>query len=207
MKNFICTAFILVAVAFLPCGALSDNSKSLPVIEPNDEGLYVQPWFQETFKDIREDMEDAASEGKQLVILFEQKGCPYCKEIHHVNLRVPEVSDYIKTHFHVVQMNLWGDKEAIDLDGEVLTEKTLGRKWRVQFTPTIVFLPANIPDKPVSGRLAQVWTLLGYWKPFHFKHSFQYVREKGYESHPNFQRWLQMKAEVYEKDGKKFSIW
>ena len=152
-------------------------------------------------------MKEAESAGKQLVILFEQKGCPYCKEIHRVNLQIPEVVNYIRENFHVVQMNLWGDKEATDLDGEILTEKKLGRKWGVQFTPTLIFLPLNVPANAISGRDAKVWTLLGYWKPFHFKHSFQYVKEKGFETEPNFQRWLQSKAEHYEKEGKTVKIW
>ncbi|MBL95449.1 MAG: hypothetical protein CMF70_09140 [Magnetovibrio sp.] len=61
-------------------------------------------------------MEEAASVGKQLGFLFEQKGCPYCHQTHLVNLRILEVVDYIEENFHVVEMNLFGDKEAIDLD-------------------------------------------------------------------------------------------
>ena len=74
----------------------------LPSVELNDDGLYVQPWFVDPFRDVREDMDEAASAGRQLAILFEQKGCPYCREIHRVNLRISEVVDYIKENFYVV---------------------------------------------------------------------------------------------------------
>ena len=30
----------------------------------------------------------------------------------------------------------------------------------------------------------------GYFKPFHFYFQFRYVKEKGYETEPSFQRWL-----------------
>ena len=41
-------------------------------------------------------------------------------------------------------MNLHGDTEVIDTDGDVLTEKTAARKWGMLFTPTIIFLPVEI---------------------------------------------------------------
>ena len=46
-----------------------------------------------------------------------------------------------------------------------------------------------------------------FWKPFHFHNSFDYVKEKGYESEPNFQRWLQARADKLRAEGKKVEIW
>ena len=37
----------------------SDKKKLLPAIEPNEEGVYVQPWFYESFLNLREDISDA----------------------------------------------------------------------------------------------------------------------------------------------------
>lgn len=180
----------------------------LPEIQANEEGLHVQPWFLVSFLDLREDLEEAAAKGKQLVILWEQKGCPYCRELHRVNLRIPEVVDYIRSNFHVIQLNLWGDREVTDFDGEVTTEKKLGRKWRVQFTPTLQFFPPKLgKGSKLSGRDLEVWRLLGYWKPFHFLNTFRYVREKGYKSEPSFQRWLQNLARKMQAEGKEVKLW
>ncbi len=52
-------------------------------------------------------------------------------------------SKYVSEHFKVVQYNLYGDEEVIDLDGEVLTEKTAAEKWGIMFTPTWLFLPVR----------------------------------------------------------------
>ncbi len=189
-----------------PAGA--EIKLTLPEVEPNEEGLHVQPWFKNTFLDLKEDMEEAAAEGKQLVVFWEQKGCPYCRETHLVNLRNAEIVDYITKHFFVVQLNLWGDKEVTDVDGEVTTEKKLGRKYRVQFTPTLQFFPKTLPagnKKP--GHDIEVWRLLGYWKPFHFLNSFRYVYEEGYKTQPNFQRWLQALAEEMQARGEKVELW
>ncbi len=185
----------------------AEKKKMLPAVEANDEGIYSQPWFKQTFLDLREDAAEAKAEGKQLVILWEQRGCPYCREMHRVNLRIPEIVDYITANFNVVQLNLWGDREVTDFDGEATTEKKLARKYRVQFTPTLQYFPAELPKGKVAGHDAEVWRLLGYWKPFHFMNSFVYVREKGYASEPNFQRWLQARAEKLRAEGKDVTLW
>ncbi|MEK9672567.1 MAG: thioredoxin family protein [Rhodospirillaceae bacterium] len=184
------------------------KQKLLPAIEPNEEGVYVQPWFVDTFLDLREDIADAKKQGKQLVILWEQRGCPYCKEMHQVNLRVPEIVDYVRANFNILQLNLWGDRMVTDTDGKKMREKELARKYRVQFTPTLQFFPADLAkDNKKPGHDIEVWRLLGYWKPFHFLNSFVYVKTDGYKEQPNFQRWLQARAEELRRQGKDVTLW
>jgi len=36
------------------------------------------PWFKQSFLDIREDVDEAATAGKRLLLYFYQDGCPYC---------------------------------------------------------------------------------------------------------------------------------
>ena len=55
------------------------NAKALVL---GEDGLYEEPWIIETFKDLREDLEEANQDQKRLMILFEQKGCGYCKKMH-----------------------------------------------------------------------------------------------------------------------------
>jgi thioredoxin-related protein len=180
----------------------------LPEIGPNEEGMHVQPWFINTFLDIREDVSEAAAEGKQLVIFWEQKGCPYCREMHRINLRQPEIIDYIRANFNVLQLNLWGDREVTDVDGQVTTEKKLARKYRIQFTPTLQFFPKELPkDTKLPGQDVEAWRLLGYWKPFHFLSSFVFVKENAFESEPNFQRWLIERGRKLRAEGKEFKLW
>ena len=180
----------------------------LPAIEAGEDGMYHQPWFENTFLDLREDIADAAAQGKQLVIFWEQRGCPYCREMHRVNLRIPEIVNYIRANFNVISLDLWGSREVTDLDGQVTTEKKLGRKYRVQFTPTLQFFPKKLAkDSNKPGHKVEIWRLLGYWKPFHFLNTFVYVKEKGYETDPNFQRWLQERGDKMRAEGKKVKLW
>jgi len=205
--RFALSLFILSIGFGILSGPASADKHQLPYAEPNEEGLHVQPWFKNSFLDLREDVEEAAAEGKQLVLIWEQKGCPYCREMHRVNLRIPEIVDYIRNNFVVIQMNLWGDKEVTDFDGEVITEKNLAKKYRVQFTPTMQFFPKTLgKDSKKPAHKVEIWRLMGYWKPFHFKNSFVYVKEKGYEAEPSFQRWLKAIAKKMEAEGKEMKL-
>ncbi len=120
---------------------------ALPAVaEIGDDGLHKQPWMRETFKDLAEDLDEANAEGKRLVLFFEQRGCIYCRKMHEEVFSDPGISDYIGENFFVVQMNIYGDVEVVDFDGESLPEKQMARKWRVMFTPNIVFLPEEVPE-------------------------------------------------------------
>lgn len=177
-------------------------------VELGDDGLHKQPWFSDTFLDMHEDLAEATAEGKDLMVIIEQKGCPYCKEMHEVNFARPEITDYIKAHYMAVQLDMWGAREAIDFDGTALEEKELVRKWGAQFTPTTLFFSARadgtIPDD-VSEAL--VFVMPGYFKPFHHISALEYVATDGYLTEPNFQRWLQAKADHMREQGQEVNIW
>ena len=177
-------------------------------LQVDDDGLYTQPWFLSSFLDLREDLEEAQAEGKSLAILWEQNACPYCREMHRVNLAKKDIVDYIRKPIVVLQLNLYGSRSVTDFDGEEMEERKLARRWRVNFTPTINFFPkdpAKVEGK--NGRDAEAFRLTGYWKPFHFRSTFVYVETGGYESEPNFQRWLSAYREELREAGENVDIW
>lgn len=170
-------AFMLVAMSWAATAA-----------EVGEDGLHKQDWFAMTFRDLAEDIEQARSDGKRLAIVFEQRGCIYCREMHEKILSDPEVRDYIRENFMVVQYNMFGDEEVTDLDGEKLTEKTAARKWGYVFTPTIVFLPEQSPQGKSAGQAA-VATMPGAFGKLTFLNMFRWVKDKGYESGEHFQHY------------------
>src|SRR5262250_2692322 len=88
------------------------------------------------------------------------------------------------------------------------SSSTSSARGRINFTPTLCFFPATVADaQGKSGRDAEVWRLLGYWKPFHFRSTFVYVKEEGYKSQPNFQRWLADYADRLRAEGKEVKLW
>ena len=159
--------FIAVVVGLvISSSALADNHL-LPMPDIGEDGMHEQSWFHESFLDLGGDLGEAKANGKRLVIIWEQRGCPYCKRMHEVNLRIPRIVNSIKDNFVVIQLNLWGDREVTDFDGEVLKEKDLANKWGVLFTPTSIFYPETVEKiGGKTGRDAEVLRIPGYFKPF-----------------------------------------
>lgn len=165
---------------------------ALPVAaaELGDDGLHKQPWMRDTFKDLREDLEEANAEGKRLVLFFEQRGCIYCSKMHEEVFSDATVSDFIAETYFVVQLNLHGDIEVTDFDGEVMSEKEMARKWRVLFTPNIVFLPEEVPEDE-NALEASVAVMPGAFGKGTTLDMFTWVAEKRYllEGEEDFQRY------------------
>lgn len=147
----------------------------------NDDGLYEQPFFVQSFLDLEEDLEAAAQAGKRFAIMWELKGCPYCKETHLVNFADPEIRTFVSENFDILQLNLVGSRAVTDFDGETLEERALARKWGIRFTPTTMFFPAS--PEAVAGRPGsevEVARMPGYFRPPHFLAMFRFVRDKAY---------------------------
>jgi len=193
-RVFLAGAAAVAVVRPLPAAELR------PEPEMNDEGLYVQPFFMQTFLNLREDLEEVRAEGRRFAIFWEQVGCSYCKEMHMVNLRKPDIYDYISSNFGVLRLNLWGSRAVTDFDGETLEERKLARKWRVNFTPTIQFFPESLEKiGNQSGASVEVARMPGYFKPFSFVTMFEYVKVRAYEE-AGFQQYLQDKIERLEAE-------
>mgnify|MGYP003579013290 CR=1 FL=1 len=146
----------------------------------NDDGLHGQDWFLDSFLDLKQDIEEAAAKGKRIAISLEQRGCPYCTEMHEKHLANATISAYVRQHFEMIQLNQFGAREVTDLDGKVLPEKEMARRWAVTSTPTILFLP----DTPVKGQahLVSPARMRGLLPPPAFLAMFRFVAEKQYKT-------------------------
>lgn len=178
-------------------------------IEPimGDDGMYHQPWFVNSFLDLKEDLAEAAEAGKRFAIIWEQRGCPYCRETHMVNFAKPEINEFVRENFAVLQLNLWGSREVTDFDGEALEERALARKWGIVFTPTFMFFPESVAKvEGKTGAQAEVARMPGYFKPFHFITMFEYVRESAYADQ-HFQKYLIAKGQRLRAQGIEVNLW
>lgn len=148
----------------------------------NDDGLYTKPWFLESFLELQDDLKEATSKGKRLVIMWELKGCPYCKKIHEINLADPAIETFIKDRFEVLQLNIVGSREVTDFDGQKLPEKQFAQKYGVRYTPTFQFFPDTtdgLAQKAPAAREVARWQ--GYMEPKPFLSMFRFVADKAYE--------------------------
>ena len=158
--------------------------------ELGDDGLHKQNWMRDTFKDLREDLGEANMEGKRLVLMFEQRGCIYCSKMHKDVYSRDNVSNYIGENFFVVQLNLHGDLEVTDFDGEVLSEKAMARKWNILFTPTVLYLPQEVDDS-LTAPEASVSFMPGAWSAGTTFDMLTWVKEERYllDNGEDFQRY------------------
>lgn len=165
---------------------------ALPVAaaEIGDDGLHKAAWFRDTFKDIREDFADAKAEDKRLLLIIEQRGCIYCTRMHEETFPDARVRTLLEERFFPIQINLHGDTEVTDADGEILTEKSAMRKWRIMFTPTLVFLPPDL-DPGRSAVDQAVSVMPGAFGPGTTLDMMNWVLEERYltELDEDFQRY------------------
>jgi thioredoxin-related protein len=130
-----------------------------------------------------DDLDAAGKENKRFAVMWELKGCPYCKETHFVNFAQPRISDYVKTNFEVLQLNIIGSRKVTDFDGTEMSEKELAAKYAVRFTPTVQFFGERAGTlKALPPAKREVARAPGYLRPDDFLAMFRYVREKAYES-------------------------
>jgi thioredoxin-related protein len=146
------------------------------------DGLYREPWFLQSFLNLGDDLETARSEGKRFAIMWELKGCPYCKETHFVNFAQPRIADYVKANFEITQLNIIGSLKVTDFDSTEMREKELAAKYGVRYTPTFQFFrEGETLLKTLPPQAREVARIPGYLRPDDFLAVFHYVREKGYE--------------------------
>lgn len=151
-------------------------------LQLNEDGLHTKPWFLESLLDLADDLKEASDKGKRFLIMWELRGCPYCKKIHEINLADPAIETYIKERFELLQLNIIGAREVTDFDGQRLPEKDFARKYGVRFTPTFQFFPESsegLAQKQPSAREVARWQ--GYMEPKPFTAMFRFVVERGYE--------------------------
>jgi thioredoxin-related protein len=153
-----------------------------------EDGIYHYDWYHQSFLELADDLEEALDEGKVLMIKFDQKGCIYCEKVALEIFSEPAINSYVREHFVVVQLDLYGGREVTDLDGDALAENEMGRKWGVMFTPTIYFLgePAEggtIPEQAnavMPGAFGKL-TFLGF---------LEWIVAKGYDGDEPFQKYF-----------------
>lgn len=170
------------ACVLLGCFALGTLSAgSAPAQQASPHAIKVPPWFAQTFLDFREDVADAARQGKRLLVYFGQDGCPYCKLLMETTFAETRIADKAKRHFVAVELNLWGDREVTWVDGRKMSEKELGRRLAVQFTPTLLLF---------DERGAVVGRLNGYFPANRLEAALDFVAQK-MEAKQSFADYLQ----------------
>lgn len=126
-------------------------------------------WFKQSFLDIREDLADAMSGDRRLVLYFYQDGCPYCAKLLQEGLGARTAGKLARERFDWVAINIWGDREVTGFSGEPTTEKQFAADLKVQFTPTLLLLDEG-------GKV--ILRINGYFPPHNLAAALAYVAER-----------------------------
>ncbi len=98
-------------------------------------------FFDKTFFDFTEELELAKEEGKVgIFVFFEMDECPFCHRMKTSILNQPDVQTYYRKHFKLFQLDIEGDVEMTDFQGNLITQKDFAFKThRVRATPVMAF--------------------------------------------------------------------
>ena len=167
--NLLNSIFLLILLG------IATNASSNPANDPavNDERLTeaisLPDWFKVSFLDIQEDINEANSGRRGLIIYFGQSYCPYCKAHLTNNWGRKDIVSYTRANFDVIAINTRGNSPVTDLDGKTFSEKMFAAKYKANFTPTVLFF--DDAGKPALK-------LTGYRKPYQFRAALEYVADK-----------------------------
>ncbi len=106
-------------------------------------------FFQPTFGDFQEELEEARADGrKAILIFFEMDECPFCHRMKQQVLNQPEVQDYFREHFAIFSVDVEGDIEITDFQGNTMRQSDFAfREFRVRATPVFQFF--NLDGEPI----------------------------------------------------------
>ena len=165
--------FKLILVIFM----LSNLFTHVNAVEPGKivggKVSELPEWFKDSFLDIAEDVEEAKDENKHLMLYMHLTGCPYCYKMVEEGFKNNTNTQIIKDNFDVVAINIRGNKEVALSEDLTMTEEEVRNHYKVNFTPTIVFLDQN-------NKL--VYKVNGYRSVENFKHILNFVKTRAYQN-------------------------
>jgi thioredoxin-related protein len=108
-------------------------------------------FFDQSLGDFSEELQVAREAGKSaILVMFEMDECPFCYRMKQTVLNQVPVQDYFKKHFQILSVDIEGDVEMTDFQGNSVTQKDFAFKQnRVRATPVFAFFDLDgSPIKP-----------------------------------------------------------
>ena len=134
--------------------------------------------------------------GKPLLVLFEQKDCATCDEMHLEGFPRPEVTALLGK-FQVARIDMASREPVQTPSGETLPARDWARRIGVFYTPSFVFF---------DHRGQEVFRVEGYLRPFHLASSLDYVASGAYREQPEFQRFIEARAAARRARGERVEL-
>ncbi len=130
-------------------------------------------------------------DGRALLVLFEQKDCAPCDELHLDILQRPESREQLQ-RVDVVLLDMWSREEVQRPDGKTSSVAQWARDLDILYAPSLVFFDAQ-------G--VEVFRTEAYLRAFHTQSAIDYVASGAYQEQPSFQRFISARADALEARG------
>lgn len=161
--------------------------------EPASATLNDAPWLMPAPLNLAD---SARRNGKPLIVLFEQKECAACDEMHREAFPRPEVKALLGK-FDVARIDMASREPVRTPGGKTLPGRDWARALGVFYTPSLVFFDA---------KGTEVFRVEGYLRPFHLGSSLDYVASGAYRQQPEFQRFIEARAAARRAQGERVEL-
>ena len=173
-------------------GALALSTVATAAPHLGDDGIYTQDWYLQSFLDFPSDLRDAVAEKKHFAVQWGERGCWACKRLHTVYFADPTIESFVRAHFNIVHLDLFGAREVTDVFGVRLPEKALAAHYGIRTTPSFQFFEMR------DGKPAEVARMPGLLAEPKFLAMFQYVASGAY-AQVSFEQWLARQTQTVRK--------
>jgi len=131
------------------------------------------------------------SSSKHRLVMFEQKQCIECDELHGDILKRKESVEQLKK-LDVSVLDMWSDEKVIQPNGKKSSVVDWAKQLNIQYSPSMVYFDPQ-------GK--EVFRSDAYLKAFHIQSVMDYVSSGSYKTQTNFQRYIDARAKNLEKQG------
>jgi thioredoxin-related protein len=133
---------------------------------------------------------------RPLAVFFEGPGCTACDEMHATALKAGATRELL-ARYDAYRLDLTSAVPVVSPAGNRTTVAAWGRELKVSYTPSIVlFDPAG----------HEVFRVEAYVRTFHLQSALDYVASRAYQQEPNFQRYLQARADARRDRGEQVDV-
>lgn len=136
-------------------------------------------------------LQQALSADKPLLVMFEQKQCAACDELHNDMLKRPDGIKQL-ARFNVTLLDMWSDEKIISPDGQSIKIRDWVKQMDVKYAPSMVYF---------NAKGEEVFRSDAYIKAFHTHSVMDYVASGAYKTQLNFQRYIDERADHIRKQG------
>ena len=134
---------------------------------------------------------DLSAQNKPLLVMFEQKKCSTCDELHLDILKRKE-SVTLLSGFNVVVLDMWSNEMITSPAGKKIKIRDWAKKLDVKYAPSLLFF---------NNGGEEVFRTDAYLKAFHTQTAMDYVSSGAYKTQSNFQRFVDKRADHLREQG------